>query len=68
MERAVEAGILEGNPTDIAHVILSVAQGMATVEVAGWVGTSATSIERRWQLAINAVLDGLQSPSRSSRS
>ncbi|MHB1488307.1 MAG: TetR/AcrR family transcriptional regulator [Acidimicrobiales bacterium] len=68
VQRAIEARTLEGNPTDIAHVILSVAQGMATVEVAGWLGTSKASVERRWKLAIDAVLDGLRPPRRTSRS
>jgi len=68
VQRAIDARVLEGNPTDIAHVILSVAQGMATVEVAGWLGTSKASVERRWTLAIDAVLDGLQPHAKASRS
>jgi AcrR family transcriptional regulator len=68
VQRAIEARVLEGNPTDIAHVILSVAQGMASVEVAGWLGTSKASVERRWKLAIDAVLDGLRPAARTSRS
>lgn len=62
VQRATAAGTIEGNQTDIAHVILSVAQGMAAVEVAGWLGTSKASVERRWTLAIDAVLDGLRPP------
>jgi AcrR family transcriptional regulator len=66
VQRAIEARVLEGNPTDIAHVILSVAQGMASVEVAGWLGTSKASVERRWKLAVDAVLDGLRPAARTS--
>jgi hypothetical protein len=40
---------------------MALAQGMAAVEVAGWLGTSNASVERRWTLAIDAVLDGLSS-------
>jgi AcrR family transcriptional regulator len=60
VQAAVDAGAMDGDPTDIAHVLMSLAQGMVAVEVAGWLGTSTTSIERRWRLAIGAVLDGLR--------
>jgi hypothetical protein len=33
---------------------------MAADEVAGWLGTSKASVERRWTLAINALIDGLR--------
>lgn len=68
VRRAIEAGTLEGNQTDIAHVILALAQGMAAVEVAGWLGSSTASVERRWALAIDALLDGLRPPRRTNRS
>jgi AcrR family transcriptional regulator len=61
VQRAIVAHVLEGDPTDISHVIMALAQGMAAVEVAGWLGTSNASVERRWTLAIDAVLDGLSS-------
>jgi hypothetical protein len=50
---------LRGNETDIAHVLLALAQGLAAQEIAGWLGTSPASVQRRWDLAIRAVLDGL---------
>lgn len=50
---------LTAKPTDAAHVILATVQGLAAQEAAGWLGTSKASIERRWKLAVNAVLDGL---------
>lgn len=60
VQRAIEARAIDGDPTDISHVILALAQGMAAVEVAGWLGTSSASVERRWTLAIDAVLDGIR--------
>jgi AcrR family transcriptional regulator len=57
--RAVGAGQLHGDPTDIAHVLLATAQGLAAQESAGWLGTTAASADRRWSLAVTAVLDGL---------
>lgn len=59
VRRCTSAGILQGNETDIAHVLLALAQGLAAREIAGWLGTSQASVQRRWDLAIGAVLDGL---------
>lgn len=59
VRRCTSAGILQGNETDIAHVLLALAQGLAAQEIAGWLGTSQASVQRRWDLAIQAMLDGL---------
>lgn len=59
VHRCIDTGIIEGDATDIAHVLLAVAQGLALQESAGWLGTSKASMDRRWNLAIEAVLDGL---------
>ncbi len=59
VRRAVDAGVLTGDATDIAHVLVALAQGLAAQEAAGWLGTSVASIERRWALAVDAVLTGL---------
>jgi hypothetical protein len=32
---------------------------LAATERAGWLGSSQQSVERRWALAIRALLDGL---------
>jgi AcrR family transcriptional regulator len=60
VRRCIEAGVLAGDATDIAHVLVSLTQGLAATESAGWLGTSKASVERRWDLAIRAVLDGLR--------
>lgn len=57
--RAVRQGVLVGNESDIAHVVLAVAQGLAAQEAAGWLGSSPAALDRRWQLGIRATLDGL---------
>lgn len=62
VRRGVEAGVLAGDPTDIAHVLLALAQGLAGQESAGWLGTSRTSVDRRWALGAEALLRGLNSP------
>ena len=59
VRRALDADVVAGDATDVAHVLLALAQGLAGVEVAGWLGTSARSVERRWTLALDAFLRGL---------
>ena len=56
---AVRAGMLAGDPVDIAHVLLATVQGLAVQESGGWLGSTSASIERRWNLATGAVLRGL---------
>jgi AcrR family transcriptional regulator len=60
VQRAIDSGVLAGDATDIAHVLVSATQGLAATELAGWLGTSKASVERRWDLAIEAVLAGLR--------
>ncbi|REE96827.1 TetR/AcrR family transcriptional regulator [Thermomonospora umbrina] len=58
--RCVRAGALTGDVTDIAHAFVALVQGLAAAENAGRLGTSAGSVERRWTLALRALLDGLR--------
>jgi AcrR family transcriptional regulator len=60
VRRCVRAGVLEGDEVDIAHVIVAMVQGLAGQETAGWLGTSQESRDRRWDLAVTALLDGLR--------
>ena len=62
VERAVDAGVLAGDATDIAHVLVALVQGLAAQDTAGWLGTSKASIDRRWTLALTATLAGLAPP------
>ncbi|MCV7169507.1 MULTISPECIES: TetR/AcrR family transcriptional regulator [Mycolicibacterium] len=57
IQRAVDAGLLAGDPTDIAHVLLALAQGLAVQEAGRWLGP-APSIERRWRLGVRSLLAG----------
>jgi AcrR family transcriptional regulator len=59
VRRCIEAGLVAGDETDVAHVLVALAQGLAAQETAGWLGTSPASIDRRWDLAVTALLDGL---------
>jgi AcrR family transcriptional regulator len=58
VRRCIEAGDLRGDPIDIAHVLVALAQGLAAQEAAGWLGTSKASVERRWALAFEGMLGG----------
>lgn len=59
VRRCLENNVIAGNETDIAHVLLGLVQGLTAQQRGGWLGTSKTSIERRFALAIDAVLAGL---------
>jgi AcrR family transcriptional regulator len=58
VERCIEADVLAGDPTDIAHVLLGFVIGLATQENAGWLGSTTESRDRRWMLAVDAFLQG----------
>lgn len=62
VQRCVDAGILVGDVTDAAHVLLAVTLGLAGAENASRLGTSKASVDRRWARGIEAVLDGLGPP------
>jgi AcrR family transcriptional regulator len=59
VRRCVDADVIGGDETDVAHVLLALCQGLSTQEAAGWLGTSPASMDRRWDLAIQALLAGL---------
>jgi|GEM_PF-2619668 len=59
VRRGIDAGIVSGDETDVAHVVMALAQGMAAQETAGWLGTSAASVDRRWDVAVRVVLNGI---------
>jgi AcrR family transcriptional regulator len=56
---AADRGDLAGDPTDIAHVLIGLALGLAAQESAGWLGSTSASADRRWAVGTQAVLDGL---------
>jgi len=62
VRRCIDAGLFSGDAADIAHALVALVQGLASTEIAGWLGTSKASVERRWQLAIEAMLAGLSAP------
>jgi AcrR family transcriptional regulator len=59
VRRCIHVGIIDGDGPDIAHGLLALAQGLAIQEAAGWLGSSRASVDRRWNLAVHALLAGL---------
>jgi AcrR family transcriptional regulator len=63
VERAVEAGLLGGplsaDASDMAHVFVAMIQGLAAAERARRLGTTTESVDRRFELAVSAALQGL---------
>ncbi len=60
VQRCIDAHLLAGDPVDIAHVLLALAQGLAVQEGGRWLGTSAESVNRRWDVGVRAVLEGFR--------
>jgi AcrR family transcriptional regulator len=65
IRRAIDTGHLHGDETDVAHIFVSLVQGLAAAESARRLGTTRESIDRRWALAIEALLDGLSPATRT---
>jgi AcrR family transcriptional regulator len=59
VQRAIDAGVLAGDATDNAHVLVAITLGLADAENASRLGTSTASVDRRWALGIESALDGL---------
>jgi AcrR family transcriptional regulator len=58
IKRCIDAGLLTGDPVDIAHVLLALAQGLAVQEGGRWLGKSKASVNRRWEVGATAILRG----------
>jgi AcrR family transcriptional regulator len=67
IQRCIEAGQIEGDATDLAHGLVALIQGLAEAETSRRLGTSRKSVDRRWELAIDAMLAGLRPSAVASR-
>lgn len=47
------------DPVDAAHALIALNRGLIATELAGLLGRSRKSTERRWRLAVHTQLDGL---------
>jgi AcrR family transcriptional regulator len=59
VRRCIDAGLMHGEEADIALVLIALTEGLAVAEGSDRLGTTRESIDRRWALAVNALLDGL---------
>jgi AcrR family transcriptional regulator len=64
---AVDAGLLEGDPADIAHLFFAFAEGLAAAQSANRLGGSKRSVDRRWRLGLDALIQGLKPATASTR-
>jgi AcrR family transcriptional regulator len=60
VRNAVDAGALSGDPADLALVFFTLIEGLAAAENARRLGSSQQSADRRWELAVNALLAGMR--------
>jgi len=58
VRRAIAAGQLGDDPTDIAHACVALVHGLAAAEAARRLGSSPAAVERRWDVAVRALLRG----------
>lgn len=56
--RAIDAGRLAGDPTDVAHAFVALVHGLAAAETARRLGGTEAAVERRWDVALGALLRG----------
>jgi AcrR family transcriptional regulator len=59
VQDAVDAGLIAGDPTDIALAFFGLIEGLAAAENARRLGSSRQSVDRRWSLGITALFAGL---------
>jgi AcrR family transcriptional regulator len=58
VQAAIDAGLIAGDPTDIALVFFALLDGLAAGENARRLGSSSQSVDRRWRLGIAALFAG----------
>jgi AcrR family transcriptional regulator len=64
VERGIDAGLLEGEPQDIALAFIALIHGLAGAERGRWLAASESSVERRWRAALEAMLAGFRPGAR----
>jgi AcrR family transcriptional regulator len=60
VQRCIDAGAIDGDAIDVAHGLVALIQGLAEAEISRRLGTSRDSVDRRWELALDAMLAGLR--------
>jgi AcrR family transcriptional regulator len=60
VQRCIDAGLIAGDATDIAHIFVALTQGLAAAENSRRLGESRVNVDRRWDLAMRTLVDGLE--------
>jgi AcrR family transcriptional regulator len=60
VDRCITSGVLAGDGIDIAQVLIATNRGLIAAELAGILGSTPESSERRWFLGVQAVFAGLR--------
>ena len=60
VRRALAAGRLHGDPTDVAHACVALVHGLAAAEAARRLGGAPAAVERRWDVAVRGLLRGFE--------
>jgi AcrR family transcriptional regulator len=58
VRRTIETGRLQGDPIDIAHAYVALIHGLAAAETSNRLGRRGKDVDRRWDLAVRALLTG----------
>lgn len=58
VDRCLRAGVLRGNRVDVAQVLIATNRGLIASQLAGILGSTRASQDRRWRLAIDTLLAG----------
>jgi AcrR family transcriptional regulator len=59
VQRCIDAGRMAGDAKDIAHIFVALAQGLAAAENSGRMGEAPANVDRRWALAMRALINGV---------
>lgn len=60
VDRCLSSGVLAGDRVDIAQVLIAANRGLIAAELAGILGSTPASRQRRWSLGAHAVFAGLR--------
>jgi AcrR family transcriptional regulator len=66
VRRCIDTGLFHGHDGDLAHALMALVQGLASAESAQILGSSEASIDRRWTVAVNALVAGFGAEARKA--
>jgi AcrR family transcriptional regulator len=64
VQRAIDAGRMDGHAVDIAHAYVALIHGLAAAESSHRLGRGDAVVQRRWDLSVRSLLDGFGATKR----